>query len=735
MHFGASGRALVLFSALMAAAPVAWAQSDPIDEIEESITDDEPADPPPAAEEEVEEEEEPAPEPEEEPLPEGELEEEEEPVTPPPAAPPSKAPAPKPPPPEEEEDAPAKAPKDAPDSPQLPDVEPKKVFIPKRTLKPLPVPEVPALPPVPTEADLIRHIEKRAELVRLGDRAGADVELAYLHDTRRKLGSGNVIVASAALINEARLAMEAQEHERAIELVEAAAELSPDLVSAHWMRARVYFQIDWTQISAISRALSDLVAAQLWQFRNLLSLVSRFLMLFGLAVLGTFVAFVVLQAIKYLRYPAHDFASLWPGFMGTGEMVLVLLILLSLPLVLGLGIGLACAVTLALVYAYQTRRERAVSTAIMVSFAIGPGLVYLAAPLVTFHGSITDAMATAVSEAFASDAEQRLRYYAEHEGKDDHETFMVLAHLKRRRGDLPGAEADYGQALASHPQSAFARNNLGTILYLMGRKEAAAAAFKQAATREIAEPYLNLASISAEAGEFDTAKNYLEQARAIDSELTDRYTRLDSSVHTSERLLEARFDQGILWRRLFDADAAQSAEVTEQVWRSVTGWLPPAISSIVMAALLALGLALLKRADRLSAPCPKCGIPADRGSPARYCGQCNSVFLTAVAVEPSLRRRKEFEVRRFQVRRRWVERALTLFAGSPQVYSGQPVAGMFLMFFFLLLVGNMFMADYLSVHPWSVWVDSSAAFVWSVACGGLAVVLVLISIRMVANQR
>jgi Tfp pilus assembly protein PilF len=589
---------------------------------------------------------------------------------------------------------------------------------------------------VPTEQDLLMHIEKRAEYVRLGDRASADVEMAFLQETREKLGARNVIVSSAALINEARLALEAKDNERAIELVEAASELSPDLVSAHWMRARVYFDIDWTQISAISRALSDLVAAQLGQFRNVLSLLSRFLILLGLAVLGTIVGFVVLQGIKYLRYPAHDFASLWPRFFGTGEMVLVLLILLSLPLVLGLGIGLACAVTLALVYAYQSPRERFVSTAILVLLAVGPGLVYLAAPLVTFHGSLTDAMATAVSEAFASDAEERLRHHSEHEGKGDYETAMVLAHLRRRRGDLAGAESDYQNALASNPESAAARNNLGTILYLMGRREAAAAAFRQASVkREIAEPFLNLASISAESGDFDTAKNFLEQARAIDERLTNHYTKFDSSVLTSEKLLEAQFDQGILWRRIFDGENTESAAVTEQIWRSVVGWLPPMISSIVMGALLALAMVLLKRSDRLSAPCPKCGIPADRGSPARYCAQCNSVFLTAVAVEPSLRRQKEHEVRRFQVRRRWTERLLTLFAGSPQVYSGQPILGVVLMFMFLLLVGNVVMADELSVHPWSVWIDTSAALVWSVASGAMALLLVLISIRLIVSQR
>ncbi len=716
---------LLLFSVLLATgAPRAWAQHDPppttvddddtLDEIEDSVDDGEDDDEPPPAD---------VPDPED--LKEDPADDDALPEVP-------KTPLPAPPPPVVRSQTPPSAPPPAKES-----GEPKRVVVPPKRLleRPLPVLDAPPPEPVPTENDLTTHIERRAEYVRAGDRTNADVELALLEETRSKLGARNVIVSSAELINEAKLALEAKDNARAISLVEAAAELSPDLVSAHWMRARVYFHIDWTQISAIARALSDMLGAQFGQFRNLLSLVSRFLMLLGVAVLGTIVAFVALQGFKYLRYPAHDFASLWPRFIGTGEMVLVLLILLSLPLVLGLGIGVASAATLTLIYAYQSRRERAVSTAILVLLASGPVLVYLAAPLVTFHGSLTDAMATAVGEAFASDAEQRLRFYAEHDGKGDFETAMVLAHLKRRRGDLAGAEADYRQALASNPGSAQARNNLGTILYLMSRKEAAEAAFQQAATGEIAEPFLNLASVEAEIGEFDKAKNQLERARTIDGELTNYYTSLDSSVPISQKLLDAQFDQGILWRRLFDSDAAQSSEVTEQVWRSVAGWLPPLVSSIAMGVLLVLAFLLYRRSDRLSTPCPKCGIPADRGSPAHYCVQCNSVFLTAVAVEPLLRRRKEFEVRRFQVRRRWVERILTLFAGSGQVYGGQPILGVFLMFFFLLLLGNIVLADYLSVHPWSVWIDTSAAMFWSVASATMAVILILISVRLVLSQR
>lgn len=735
--------ALLLFAGILATAsrpvlaqtdpspPGQLEEEDPIDELEEAFGDppeeekepQAPKSPPPPApppgddDLEVDEPEEPPP-PGNDDLEEVDLDgdlkeepvEEDEEVTPPPAPPVKGGPPPPPP--------PVEAPK------------------PKRTWdRPLPELEAPEVSAVPTEQQLEDHIEKRAEHVRLGDRAAADVELALIEETRRALGARNVLIASAALINEARLALEAGDGKRAISLAESSAALSPDLVAAHWMRVVAYASTDWTQLRSIGRSVSDLIGAQLGEFRNLLSLLSRFLILLGMAITGTVLAFVLLQAIKYLRYPAHDFASLWPSFFGTGEMMIVLLILLSLPLVLGLGAALSVAATLALIYAYQTGRERLVSTFLFLLIAAGPGLIYVAAPVVTFHGSLADSMASAVSEAFATRAEHRLRRYAEGEGSADFDVAMVLAHLKRRRGDLEGAERDYRRALSNDPKSVRARNNLGTILYLREQKEAATASFTQALTNEIPEPYLNMASIAAERGDFDRAKTYLDTARSLDEDLTNRYTKLDGSVPTSKKLMEAPLQQGLLWSRLLDSDSAASAEVTEQVWRTVGGTIPPLLNIVVTLGLLGVAALLLRRSDRLSTPCPKCGIPADRGSPAHYCEQCNNVFLTALAVEPALRREKEDSVRRYQVRRRRLERLLALFAGGGQLYSGAPVRGMLLVFLFLLFVGNIALADYLSVHPWSVWIDGSAAAVWSIVCAGAAGIMVIISLRSIWNQR
>jgi tetratricopeptide (TPR) repeat protein len=609
---------------------------------------------------------------------------------------------------------------------------------PKRTPpkdRPLPVFAPPPPPSIPTEADLMTHIEARASAVRLGDRIGADVELALLQETRSVLGSRNVLIASAALINEAKVALEAKDGARAIQLAEAAAQLSPDLVAAHWMRVRVYYETDWTQITAIGAALSDLVGAQIGQFRNLLSLLSRLLMLLGIALMGTVGAFVLIQSIKYFRYPAFDFASLMPRFFGTGEMLIVLTMLVSMPLVLGLGLAVTAGAALTLIYAYQSSRERAVSTVVLILMAVGPGIVHLAAPVVTFHGSLADSMATAISEAFAFQAEERLRAHAEGAGRRDFDTAMVLANLERRRGDLTGAELHYRRALDASPQSPHARNNLGTIQYLLGQREAAKVSFTQARNQRIAEPFLNLASIEAENGDFDTAKSYLEQARKIDEPLTVAYTRLDSSVPISKKLLEAPLEQSLLWLRLFDADTKESLAVTSQIWRTVGGYVPPIVGLFVMVGLLAIAVMLHRRSDRLSTPCPKCGIPADRGSPAHYCSQCHSVFLTAVTVEPGLRRAKEEEVRRFQRRKRIVERILSMLAGVGQLYAGQPIVGMILVFLFLLAIGNIVFADYLSVHPWSVWIDPTASFTWSVGSLVVAGMLVVISIRHIANQR
>lgn len=580
-----------------------------------------------------------------------------------------------------------------------------------------------------TEQRLLDHIEARANFVRLEETQSADVELGYIEEARRALGARNVIVASAALLREAHGALDAGLKDRAIELAEAAARLSPDLSAAHWMRARTHWAKDPTQVARIGSALTDMVRVKLLRFRNVVSLLSNIAVLFALALLGTITAFALVELVKYVRYPAHDFAEIWPNFVGTGEAVMLFLILIAVPPAFGFGFMPAVALALAITMAYQTSRERLVAMLMLGLLALSPGILYVAAPLVTYHGSITDALASAMDEAFTADEEALL---VQHLAKDrnDFATSLVLAYRLRQRGDFERAELQYSKALGAKSDSALALNNLGVVQALQGRMDQATATFRRAAaSNELAQPLLNLASIAADNADFEDANRRLEQARSIDPERTLAYTQLDGGLPTAQKLQEARIGQGLLWSRLFDADSEESIAISRELWRPIGGRLPPLGMPIVAIVAALLGLAALRLSSHLSTPCPRCGIPADRGSPAHFCAQCVSVFLTAVAVEPQVRAAKETQVRRHQRSRRYVERLLSVAAGVGQMYGSRPLVGSLLTFLFLFTLGAAFFPDGFVVNRWDVYIDEAGQSLAGGVALAFAGVLALLSLR------
>ena len=602
---------------------------------------------------------------------------------------------------------------------------------PRERLRPLDLPPVAPGPALVTEEALKRHLEARARAVRAGDARLAEVELSLLEEARGALGARNVVLASAALIAEARQAIAANRPERAEALAEAAARLSPDLPAAHWARARAYLATDSARLGAAFAAAADLVVAKVTRFRNLVGLLSDVVVLAAVALLATMVIFTLVQLTKYLRYPAHDLAALGPRFIGPGEVASTIVVLLALPLTFDVGIVPTLAMALGLILAYQRPRERAVSLVLMALLAASPFLLRAGAPLVTYHGSEVDVMATAVSEALAEEGEERLRALSTQRG-NDYGSAVILAYRMRQRGDLAGAAQAYRRALAARPSDALAKNNLGAVLWRQGKEDQALALFQSAAqTRTLAEPILNLATSVADLGRYEEANRLLEQGRALNPELTARYTGADAGVGSRRNVLEAPLGEELLWDHFFRVSATQAEAVTLELWRPLGGAVPPFAMTAVVLLCAGLGGLLFRRASSLSVPCPKCARPAVRGAPSQFCGQCHSVFLTAVAVDPSVRMAKENQVRGYQRRRRLTERLLSLLAGAGHVFGDRPIAGVLLLFLFTTAVAVALFPHGLTNHAWDVVVDISGPSLLAVVAAGLAGLLSIFALRRV----
>lgn len=554
----------------------------------------------------------------------------------------------------------------------------------------------------PTEIGLWQALEDRYRHLRAGNKAGAQVALARLEQLADKLKLRNFVGASTLFLAEARQALAEERYDDAVRLADSAVRISPDLLSAHLLRSESYFRRDWTQLRAIAGSLWGAVKSQVFVFRNQLWLLSGALGFLGAAWCLGVAGFLAIQFFKYARYAAHDLSRPLPRLVGAGEVVIALLMLCVLPAVMGWGILISALAVTVVVAAYQSAREFATGAALLIGTAALPFVVELVAPLYLFPASDVDRMYAAATEAFAQDAEARLENETRSKDRTG-QVALVLAHRKRHRGDVAGAEEDYRRALSLAPGLVGARNNLGVILFDTGRKEAAKANFEQAsASGTHAEPLLNLALWHLDAGRFDEANAYVDRARGISGRLAEDFSARQEAGGTTMQLFEMSLPAGMFWRRLWDVPETERQAFSGRVWRRLGGALSPAWSGTAVL-FLCLVLAWLRpRTQRvdLSTACPKCGRAARRSAPAGFCGHCQSIFLNAMAVEPALRLRKEAEVRRFQRGRRWLERGLSLLGGLGLVLAGQPILGVILSIAFfasaLMFIGRPAVAH----HAW-----------------------------------
>ena len=578
-----------------------------------------------------------------------------------------------------------------------------------------------------SEASIREALRRRADAAMLGDLAAAELATDELLEIKRNLGLRNIPVAASLLLHDAQSALASDRLERAIELAEAATRLGPDIPATHWTLATALARLDPTQVVQIGSASFQAVRAWVVPFRNAVTFWVWALAAFGVGFVAASIGFTAIQLGKYLRYLAHDVASRLTGVFGIGEFALLSLAIISVPFALGAGIVTSVAVALGIVFAYQTVRERIGSVLILTGLAATPLVLEMSAPLVLFHGSSVDALVSAHTENLSPDVASRLDGLAREDAGQRLTYARINAHRARQRGDLDEARRWYETVVREVPSDPSALNNLAILQFLAGDQEEARANFEKATRSDRAEPRLNYSLLLADEGQFSEADALLVQARRIDPELTEAFTSLDGVRPPAQRFVEVPVPDALLWARLFEVDTIERRQVLGELWYPVGGNMPPiAFLGLVLAALGA-GLIASRYRARLSIPCSKCGRPAPGTPGTAYCEQCISVFVSGVAVEPRVRQQKEVEVRRYQRRRRWIERLLSV-TGLGMVAGERPLLGLLLSFFVAFCIGAIILLPLLGISAWAQPVGPEARTLAITTFGVLALAAAAVSV-------
>lgn len=555
-------------------------------------------------------------------------------------------------------------------------------------------------PELITEAAVWRTLDRRARATAVADQEGARLATQELLEIKRNLGIRNVVLAAALLLREAQVELRAERLDDALERAMFAVELAPDLPAAHWMRARALWAQDPSQVVQIGAAVGSGLGATFGVFRNAVT-VWGWLIAAALCASGMLTAgWTLVQLFKYLRYAASDVAERFPGVLGTGEFTLVLWILVTLPFALGFGLATSVALGLWLPFAYQSWKERLVTVGLALGLALTPGILWVASPLVLFHGSNADVLAMALTEVLSVEARERFQDASE---EDSDLWIRVRAYRARQRGELKEALDLYQRALQAQPTDPVLLNNLAVLHVQNGEEEAALPLLRKAISSQLAEPRLNLSLMLADDGEFERADRLLDEARALNPALTEAFTDSDGAAAGS-RLLDVPLGDSVLWRQLASPSARERSALVAQLWRPVGGALPALWFPLWVLVCALAAVATLSRRMGLSVGCTRCGRPAQRGEDKPLCSQCYTVFITAAAVDPKARQDKEAEVRSYQRRRRWLERGLSPL-GLGLVLGNRPLLGAFLAAVLALCAASILTRDVLSMSAWTLWME------------------------------
>ncbi|MEW6775173.1 MAG: tetratricopeptide repeat protein [Bdellovibrionota bacterium] len=545
-------------------------------------------------------------------------------------------------------------------------------------------------------------------------------EITNLQQARLDLGVRNLSYVSNALLELARQAAAKSDKELAARLVQAAEQLSPDLSGPSFARAEMAggdkgaFLSDW--FGGYRRSLDSLPAYLAWSGYLRLTL--------AFALLGAALLLCLALAFRYLHLLSHDLSHLLKihkskSLAAKGAVILLLLT----PLALGWGPLAIAPVWIAAFFLYMTPAERGASAAVLAALLLVPFLAADGEKRVLASRSPVLLDTTAAFEGvWSADLQKRLEAHTAAKPASEASQFALALVLTKAR-QTEEAQKRWNEVLALAPSRWQAHNNLAIAYLQEGKTAEAAGAFQKAASLapQEAVPNLNLSLALEIQGDAASAQAALGRARAADPLALARWEAQGKGLPPARRIVfEPLSRQEML--ALFPAFLDETLQAGPA--RAVLGpGLPqsPAVflGVVIFAVLL---LTLLHKRFHPATECERCGEPIGaRESGAQQsrttCSQCIAAFFRKQVTDSEARIRKLAEIERYQSRRRWLTRFLSLlFPGCGSMSQGAVFVGLALAVPALVILVGAFVflplvpaADPSLLEPAAPWPFAAAA--------------------------
>jgi len=510
---------------------------------------------------------------------------------------------------------------------------------------------------VPTPGITVRGLENRWRSFRQAA-DGSEEEIRsfqIVHNARGELGIQGMRHHARLLLREARLAHEAGNGARAVQLEEWAESLAPgSTLTAFYHASRSWEESPWAVPGVLANTFAAYGTLSGEPADALLFKVHRRLIVFWFLVAFASV-FLAVQLFRYFNLAAYDAASMVTHVVTVNLTRTSLVLLVALPAIIFGGPLLLLPLIALLVFAYQSWAERAVSIVVLGSLLLLPLLAGQMGAAIVAASSATLQHYSAQTDLCDSLCLERLDRAAE---EADDVALFSRALLHARVGSEESLRLAWELLDRNFPEQLAHSVSLlrGNVLGIGGQGAAALRHFERViAADDISDEMRVAAHYNAyrtlqDQDRGSAAENHLAQAQAIAPET------IINAVDTVERrtnrwFMDARLEPSLVLA-IAESDGRMSAEsASAEVMAPLTGRLPAGWLLYLVAGVIGAMVLLLvgKKGLKSSKSCPRCGLVMSfREAPtqalAGYCPDCYSLFMEGASLDVARRQSLEAAV-------------------------------------------------------------------------------------------
>ena len=555
-------------------------------------------------------------------------------------------------------------------------------------------PAVALLPLQVNASDLHRMWFQALDALHKGDMKNIDAALLSLSDLNLKklqVGFHNLSDCSRILIQEAENVKKQAGAQKAMEVLNAALRLSPELPDVHFALAKMRLAVN---MADAYRATLDFARGVWFKYTEsamLMTYLNNGLTIFGFAGMLASIVFILFSFIYYHRAICYQIKEKFPVELPLlFAQILVWLLIAAVTLGLGVAWGMLFLAAL-LIWHLDVSAKRLLQAVLAFSAVFALFVIVIGITLATADGEYYHALCDLARGEFSSQTaavlQNRLKDFPE-----DVSAIFGLAFIAQKNGNLDEAIQAYSMIPEQFTDWAAAQNNLGNLYQKKFRKkqgeqwyQKAEEAYNNALFRapKMFEPNFNYAQLLLEQQKSTEAGEYINKARKLNHE---QYTLQSEYLKDQIFSIDASFSTWGLLRRVFYQDfSAAGMAVAKRLWGSVSRFEQPIYFAIAAGVVF---FASLMFGVQKNAPhkgvmyCQMCGEPyaVKRSKKTQdvetFCTQCTYIFKKKTAVKPEKRAEK---VKQIQLRQNIRNFLVKLFSicvpGAGQVYFGYPLKG------------------------------------------------------------